>query len=158
MAEQDPRCVLVSPDRRAAEAIAALLTDKGYPAEPVSPPIATATDALTGATEALAPEFEVWVTNPDHAEPARAYIGEQREMLAALREREARRAARTGTVTAFCEECGKSSEWPASDMGKTQECPHCGRYMDVPDPDENWDDVDFESGEEAAEQGEVEQE
>ena len=36
-------------------------------------------------------------------------------------------------------------------MGKTEVCPHCGQYMDVPDPDENWDDVDF--GGEAGENG-----
>ena len=28
-------------------------------------------------------------------------------------------------------------------MGTIQDCPQCGQYMDVPDPDENWDDVDF---------------
>jgi hypothetical protein len=150
MSDRDPRCVLTTSDRKAAEALAALLTEKGFPAEPVIPQMGTTASALTGETDAaVAPEFEVWVTNPDHSEPARALIAEQREMLAAVREREAKRAARIGTVTAVCEECGKSSEWPASEMGRTQECPHCGRYVDVPDPDENWDDVDFGSEEEA---------
>jgi hypothetical protein len=150
MADRDPRCVLFAPSRQTAAALAALLTEKGHPAEVVTPPMETATDALTGATEAVPPaEFEVWVADAAHAEPARALIEEQREAIAALREREARRAARTGTVTAVCDECGKSSDWPASDMGKTQDCPHCGAYMDIPDPDENWDDVDV--GEEEAE-------
>ena len=46
-----------------------------------------------------------------------------------------------------CEECGRASEWPASQMGTTQDCPHCGAYMDIPDPEENWDEADFEEGE-----------
>ena len=104
----------------------------------------------------MAPEFEVWVTDPEHAEPARALVAEQREGVAALREREAKRAGRTGAVTAVCEECGKSSDWPAAEMGKTQECPHCGLYMDVPDPDEDWSGVDFEEGFEADESEEAE--
>jgi|SRR5581483_5590697 len=148
MADHDPRCVLTLPDRRAAELIAAWLTEKGFPAELVVPPMATGSSALTGETEAsAAPEFEVWVTKPEHAGPARALLEEQREGVAALREREAQRAARTGTVTAVCEECGKPSDWPAAEMGKTEVCPHCGQYMDVPDPDESWDDVDFGAGE-----------
>ena len=50
---------------------------------------------------------------------------------------------RTGTVTVACEDCGKSSDWPATAMGTTEVCPHCAGYMDVPDPDEDWSDVDF---------------
>jgi hypothetical protein len=159
MAEQDPKCVLTLPDRRAAEAIAAWLTEKGHPAEVVLPPMGTTSSALTGETEAaVAPEFEVWVTDTEHAGPARARIAEQKEMLTALREQEAKRAARTGTVTAVCEECGKASEWPAAEMGKTEVCPHCGQYMDIPDPDENWDDVDFGTDEESQAEEEAEQE
>jgi hypothetical protein len=161
MAEQDTKRVLVLPDRRAAELIAAWLTQKGHPAEVVLPLMGTTASALTGETEAaVAPEFEVWVTNPDHVDPARALISEQREGLAALREQEEKRAARSGSVTAVCEECGRSSDWPASEMGRTEVCPHCGKYMDVPDPEDSWDDVDFGSGEEAeaGEEGESEQE
>jgi hypothetical protein len=28
-------------------------------------------------------------------------------------------------------------------MGTTEVCRHCGGYMDIPDPDEDWSDVDF---------------
>ena len=79
----------------------------------------------------------------DQAQKAKDTLAEFLEFDAALREIRQRRASRTGTVTATCEECGKASEWPAVDMGSTQECPHCARYMDVPDPDEDWSDVDF---------------
>ena len=157
MADQDPRCILTAPSRQTAAALAAWLTEKQYPAEVVTPAMGTTSSALTGETDAaVAPEFEVWVADAAHAEPAKALIEEQREAIAALREREAKRAARTGTVTAACDECGKSSEWPASAMGKTQDCPHCGAYMDIPDPDENWDGVDF--GEEEPEPPEADDE
>ena len=46
-------------------------------------------------------------------------------------------------MTATCEDCGKPSEWPAVTMGTTDLCPHCGAYMDIPDPDDDWSDVDF---------------
>ena len=63
-------------------------------------------------------------------------------------------AKRTGTVTAVCEECGKSSEWPATAMGTTETCPHCTAYMDIPDPEDDWSEVDFGEPEEAAEDSE----
>ena len=59
-----------------------------------------------------------------------------------------KRASRTGTTTAICEDCGKSSDWPASAMGTTELCPHCQHYMDIPDPDEDWGGVDFGKDEE----------
>ncbi|MBY0514467.1 MAG: hypothetical protein K2P78_11215 [Gemmataceae bacterium] len=133
MPDRDPRCVLATPDARVAEAIAAWLTHREFPAEPVT----------------AEGEFQVWVANAEHASPAKELLDEQRDAIQAQRERDERRAARTGTVSAECEECGKASDWPAAAMGSTQTCPHCGRYMDVPDPDEDWDDVDF-----GAEEGE----
>lgn len=145
--DRDPRCVLVVKDRVAAEAVAAWLADKGFPAElAVVGEIAAPVGGL-GLEEVPPPELEVRVVNPDHAEPARQAITEQREALAEARAVAERRAQRTGTVTATCEECGKPSEWPAAEMGTTQDCPHCGAYMDIPDPDDNWDGVDFEAGE-----------
>lgn len=34
-------------------------------------------------------------------------------------------------VEAVCDECGKTSSFPASQRGSVQECPHCHAYMDV---------------------------
>jgi rubrerythrin len=142
-----PQTVIVLEDMGAARALADWLTEKGFPAEPVMPPAA----AVVGDSLGLSPEattgIEVRVTKPEHAEPARQAIDEMKEEVAAIRERRQKRAQRTGTVTAVCEECGKSSEWPASSMGTTESCPHCDAYMDIPDPEENWDDVDFGSEE-----------
>jgi hypothetical protein len=141
--ERHPQCVLVVPELASAAALAEWLTGKGFPAQAVPPSAVAAPGDSLGLTEEAFTGIEVRVVNPEHIEPARKEIEEQKAALAAIRERHERWAARTGTVTAVCEDCGKSSEWPAAEMGKTQTCPHCNSYMDVPDPDENWDDVDF---------------
>jgi hypothetical protein len=143
MPERDPRCVLVVAEPKAAELIAAWLTHKGVPAEPVSQPPSAVEDPLTHAQTPVPGEFQVWVAKAEQADEAREMLEDQRQGIEALRERESKRAGRTGTVSAECEECGQSSEWPAAEMGTTQDCPHCGKFMDVPDPDDDWGDVDF---------------
>lgn len=143
MTQRDPRCVLAVPEPRAAELIAAWLTAKGIPAETVARPPGASTDPLSLAATLVPGEFQVWVTNPDHAAAASDLIEERQAGVEVLREREAKRAGPTGTTTAACEECSRSSEWPANQMGTTQNCPHCHAYMDVPDPDDNWDEWGF---------------
>jgi hypothetical protein len=34
-------------------------------------------------------------------------------------------------VTAVCEECGESSIFDGALLGSVQDCPHCGKFMDV---------------------------
>lgn len=51
-----------------------------------------------------------------------------------------------GEVQAVCEDCGKTSVFPDSLNGTTQECSHCHAYVDVGDLP--WDD-DFGIPEEA---------
>lgn len=145
MPERDPHCVHVFPESNTADLVASWLTHKGYPAEAVSIPPSSVVDPLTLAQSPVAGEYQVWVAKLDDVEAAKELLDDQRAGLQALREREAKRAQRTGNVDAECEECGKPSAWPATLMGTIQDCPHCGKYMDVPDPDENWDDVDFEA-------------
>src|SRR5919197_1491174 len=100
MTERDPRCVLSVPEPQAAELIAAWLTEKGIPAETVARPPGAVTDLLTHAMTPVPGEFQVWVKNPDHAAEARELIEERQAGVQALREREAKRANRTGTATA----------------------------------------------------------
>lgn len=145
--ERHPRFILVTEEFTTANAVAEWLTEKGFPAEVVRPDAA----ATPGDSLGLSPEtgagIEVRVLSVEHVEPAKKAIEEQKEAIAEIRSREEKRAARTGTIDAVCEECNKPSQWPASLMGSTQDCPHCGAYMDIPDPEENWDEMDFEAGE-----------
>lgn len=143
---KDPRCVHTADNLQKANAVAEWLGRKGFPCEVVPPPaVPPAGDAL-GFTEPPPPVVEVWVLDVDQAAAAKGAIAELRDEVREVQGRLSKRAARTGTVAATCEECGKASEWPAASAGSTQDCPHCGAYMDVPDPDDDWSGVDFEGG------------
>lgn len=144
----NPNTVFVADDSKLADAVIQLLAGKGIGAEAVSAPGHAETDPLTGATSGVTPEeFEIRVTDPNQAAAAKELLDEA--VAASLRKAiRDKRAERTGTVSATCEDCGKSSEWPATAMGTTEVCPHCAGYMDIPDPDEDWSGVDFGAPEE----------
>ncbi len=153
MSERHPNCVFVSQDRPTAAALAEWLTGKGFPAEAFDAGLpGEAGDAL-GFSAATVGGFEVRVADEARVEPARALLAEHAEALEQLRSVRTRREQRTGTVSAACEECGKSSEWPAAAMGTTETCPHCTAYMDIPDPDDDWSGVDFGDPEGEDEEG-----
>jgi hypothetical protein len=134
--DPDPRTVFVAENAKLADAVIQLLAANNIPAE-IGPVAPVETSALTGMSDA--PEvFPILVTDPSQVEGARLLLS-RAEQYAVLD----KRAARTGNVTATCEDCGKSSEWPASAMGTTEVCPHCGNYMDIPDPDEDLSGMDF---------------
>jgi hypothetical protein len=148
MAERDPRTVFVAENSKLADAVVQLLAAEGIPAEVYAPPPQAESQPLTGMTELVTPdELEVRVTEAKQAEAAREFLAgaENTTAIHAMRQK---RANRTGNVTVACEECGKSSEWPAVLMGTTEVCPHCSAYMDIPDPDDDWADVDFGDGDE----------
>lgn len=44
------------------------------------------------------------------------------------------------SVAAVCEDCGKTTVFPASQNGTTQDCSHCGAYVDVGDVPLDWED------------------
>lgn len=140
MDERDPRTVFVADSSKLADAVIQLLAANDIPAE-IAPAVPIESSALTGMAD-LPEEFPVLVNDPKKAEDARGLLANA-ERMGAVRETVAKRAARTGTVNATCADCGKPSDWPASAMGTTEVCPHCGGYMDIPDPDDDWSDVDF---------------
>jgi rRNA maturation protein Nop10 len=146
--DADPRTVFVAENARIADAVIQLLAASGIPAELAAPGPQTSS-ALTGMSDAPADEFPIVVTDPTKLTDARELLATAATMSAVRAIRE-KRATRTGTVTATCEDCGKSSDWPAPAMGTTEVCPHCGAYMDIPDPDEDWSDVDFGAADEGA--------
>lgn len=155
MADKLPISVFLAPDLRLAAMLAEWLISKGVGADVQVDMPAPDVDPVTGATTIRSPSgVHVVVTDPAKEEEAKQLLADRAAVAQAARERDAARANRTGTVTAECEECGESSDWPATEMGTTQDCPHCGKYMDVPDPDEQWDDADY-ADEESVEAGET---
>ncbi|MFM8273056.1 MAG: hypothetical protein ACKODX_12080 [Gemmata sp.] len=139
----DPRIAFVADSSAVAEAVIRLLAANDIPAEITTSAGRTTTDPLTGATElAQSDEFPIAITDPEKMEAARELLATAQTMAAVKAVRD-KRANRTGTVTATCEDCGKPSDWPAQAMGTTETCPHCHGYMDIPDPDDDWSGVDF---------------
>ena len=139
--EPDSRIVFVAESAHMAEAVVKLLAENDIPAE-IAEAAPQEASALTGAGETPAEEFPIAITDPAKVGAARDLLATA-QTLAAMKAVRDRRAARTGAVAVVCEDCGKSSDWPAQLMGTTEVCPHCGGYMDIPDPDEDWSEVDF---------------
>ena len=137
----DPHIVFVAENARLAGAVIELLAASGIPAE-LADAGPVQTSALTGESSLASEEFPVLVADPAKQAEARDLLATAASQAAVRAVRE-KRANRTGNVTVVCEDCGKSSDWPATAMGTTEVCPHCGGYMDVPDPDEDWSGVDF---------------
>lgn len=143
MPEPNPTPVVTVPDVRFASVLVGWLVEKGIPADIRAEIPKPTVDALTGATQmADVAGVEVVVNDPARVEEAKQLIADRVEEVQALHAKREARAAREGTVTAVCEECGKSSDWPAAEMGTTQDCPHCTAFMDIPDPDDDWADLD----------------
>jgi len=139
----DPQTVFLAENTQVADAVVALLASAGIPAEIVVPPPQAIVEPLPGVTAMADPpdSIEVRITNPAQLADARGLIDSaiSAGVVKAIREK---RASRTGSVTAQCEECGQPSEWPATAMGTTETCPHCLAYLDVPDPDDEWANID----------------
>jgi hypothetical protein len=148
MAEPNPATVFMAENVKLAEAVIQLLATHNIPAEAFTGEAHTVSEPVTGMSELSVPEeLEIRVTDPAKVAEARDLLTTA-ESAAAVRAIREKRLQRTGTITAVCEECGKSSEWPADTMGTTDTCPNCGAYMDIPDPDDDWSGVDFGQAEE----------
>jgi ribosomal protein S27E len=133
---RDPRCVFVGESAAQAETVAAYLSGQGIAAEVIEPNTLGGLDGLNFFTGIGARGLEVWVHDP-------AAVPRARELLEAQAESLAQREARTGFVETECEECGARVKFPASEAGTVQDCPNCGAYLDVPDPDADGGDEDF---------------
>jgi hypothetical protein len=89
----------------------------------------------------LLPEIhkpQVWVERADMAR-VKPILDEFEER--AHERRQAAAAPADGSpIEATCEECGRSSSFPAAQRGSVQDCPHCGAYVDVGSDDvDGWD-------------------
>jgi len=75
---------------------------------------------------------QVWVD--------RDSVEQAAELLQDFERRQAERRHPSSTdggndpIEAVCEECGCPSEFLRSQQGTVQDCPHCGKTMDVEDP------------------------
>jgi hypothetical protein len=81
---------------------------------------------------------QVWV-DQSNVEAARPLLIEyERELRRRRPTSDASQTASAGSIDVVCEECGKTSSFPASTKGTVQDCSHCSAYVDVGD-DESFD-------------------
>lgn len=146
---RDPVAAYTAVSNHEAQLICELLRSAGIPAAAMED--VSGVGLWLGGTLAGIHKPQVWVERSDlrWAEPVLTdYEHRAAERRAAERgEREAGQP-----VAVVCEECGKSSEFPAIQRGTVQSCPHCRAYVDVGDDVglEGWDEV---PGEDDAEPG-----
>jgi hypothetical protein len=72
---------------------------------------------------------EVWVLDPVQTAEAIRLLGEHALELRVQK-------PDGPPVEVVCEECDKTSTFPAEERGSVQNCPHCGAYLDVEPADE----------------------
>jgi hypothetical protein len=128
---RDPKCVHVADSLSEAEAAVDFLKGHGLPARIIDPATVGDPLGLTGTAGAGVPSpgLEVWVDDAANAAPALQKLQE----FAADQTKKGADKETKGPVEAECEECGKTSTFPAAQRDSTQDCPHCGAYLDVPE-------------------------
>jgi len=144
MIPRDPKCVFVAADAGQASVVADWLEHQGVPARVMDTMTLGGLEGLTAWTGVSSRGVEVWVTHEVDADVARKLLAEHEGLQSS---RGSQKASR-GPVSALCEECGGASEFPGDRRGTVQNCPHCGRYMDVPDQD----DLDQDAPEDTSDQ------
>jgi hypothetical protein len=75
---------------------------------------------------------QVWV-DQTNVVAARPLLVEYEREQKLRREKNASQALKAGSIEVACEECGKTTSFAASKKGTTQDCSHCGAFVDVGD-------------------------
>jgi hypothetical protein len=146
MALQDPIAIFTASSNVRAQALCHLLVQSGVEAHVIED--LSLVGLWVGGTIPGIHSPKIWVDRAD-AERAAAILREYEQREAELRA-DSSSAGETERVQAACEECGRAVEFPASQRGSVQECPHCGEYVDVPadgessDPEEGDDESSAE--------------
>ena len=67
--------------------------------------------------------WQIWVKDISQIESARELLAEKAQ--------DKEKQSQLGPIEARCEECGTSHEFAGQHRGTIQNCPNCGRFMDV---------------------------
>jgi hypothetical protein len=82
---------------------------------------------------------QVWI-DKSNAAAAAVLLAQYETDLARRRTDRAAKESNSSPIDAVCEDCGKSTTFPASKNGTVQDCSHCGAFMDVGDAPEEFSD------------------
>ena len=110
---------------------------QGVPAQVMDSMTLGGLDGLNAWTGISARGMEVWVLREDLVDHARQLLATYKKTQSTA---VAEIAAR-GPVAALCEECSVTSVFPADCRGKTEVCPKCGSYLDVPEEGNDAEDI-----------------
>jgi hypothetical protein len=130
---RNDRCVFASDKLQDAETVAAFLNSEGVPAKVIDPHALGGPDGLS-LTPGTSRSLEVWVRDPAAAAYARRLIADHAADLPV------RRADQPELIEVDCWECGAMVKFPSAVIGTVQVCPNCQADLDVPGPDDQWDD------------------
>jgi hypothetical protein len=147
MALRDPVAVYNAANNMEAVLIRDLLVDAGIEAfvtEDFSP---VGTWAFGLLPELHKPQ--VWTDKTD-AMRAKPILDDYERSAAERRQSVTDNLAAAPPLEVVCEECGRSSHFPAAQRGSVQKCPHCGAYVDVDadGPPEDWSQAEDADAEE----------
>jgi hypothetical protein len=144
MALQNPAAVYYAKSNTEAQLICHMLHQSGieaYVMEDYSPAA-----YWLGATNTTIHNPRVWVDR-SNVDSALTILKEHDRLTAERRTPGLNEDEGPSEVSAICEECGRESTFSAAQRGSVQDCPACGRYMDVGDDDEedgSWGDAELD--------------
>lgn len=127
MISRDSKCVYVGNSVSEATVVANWLEHQGIDTQVMDSLTHGGLEGLAAWTGASSRGIELWVSDPEDADHARELIEQHGEFQAQAEVANERKEP----VLAFCEECGQSATFRSELLGSIQDCPHCGRYMDV---------------------------
>lgn len=137
MAIKDPISAYNAENNAEAHLLSNFLEENGIEAH------ATLDESLAGYWAfGVLPEIhkpQVWVDR-SNAAAAASLLAQYESDLARRRSSRAAKEASGSPIDAVCEDCGKTTTFPASKNGTVQDCSHCGAFMDVGDVPEEFSD------------------
>ena len=138
---KDKRCVFVADTQAAAQGTALWLESQGIEIHLVDKTTLGFSHGVSFASnDPAADGWQIWVKDLTQVELARELLHEREEAK--------RQKSELGTIEATCEECGATQSFDGRFRGTIQNCPQCGRYLDVPGADDPYEwPEDFEQSE-----------
>ena len=140
MALRDPIAVYNAANNAEAQFLAIMLNNAGVEAMAVDDVSYVGVWAFGFLPEINRPK--VWVER-EAVDRTKPILEEYEQQLADRRAKDRQSSDLSqGPIDVLCEECGEHSEFPAAQNGTTQNCPHCGAYVDVGEqvPIAGWDE------------------
>jgi hypothetical protein len=141
MINRDAKCVFVANTLGEAEAATTWLDGEGVTAQVMDVNTLGGLDGLTWLSPTGVGQrgIEVWVKDAGDIERARTLLAGHEAALQA----KAKVLADDATpVDVVCEDCGKTTRFPAAQRGSVQSCSVCAAFIDVPGDDEDWSEAE----------------